>query len=414
MKIAVNTRFLLKDKLEGIGMYTQEIFKRVVQQMPEHEFYFLFDRPFSSAFIFEKNVTPIVVSPPARHPFLWYWWFEKSVPKVLKENNIDLFISPDGYVSLNTNIPQIITIHDLGFEHFPKHVPFLVRKYYQYFTPKYCKKATKILAVSEFTKRDIISRYKIDKQKIDVVYNGFDVESEKSKAKSQEKEILTAYCLLNTEYFIFIGAIHPRKNVLGLLKAFEHFKSAFSHQHKLVIVGRKAWMNDELENFYQQMKFKDEVIWIEKVERSDLLQLLQKSFALVYPSFFEGFGIPILEAMSLGVPVITSNVSSMSEVAGNAAILVNPNNTSEIADAMNLLITDENLRTDLIAKGKIRAQYFDWNISAKKVVEIIKTYQKYKQYSKECCFLLTYILQTAIYNLCSFINLSISADTFTY
>ena len=165
MKIAVNTRFLLSGKLEGIGIYTQEIFKRVVQLMPEHEFFFLFDRAYSSAFIFEKNVTPIVVHPPARHPFLWYWWFGKSIPKVLQENNIDVFISPDGFASLNTSVPQIITIHDLGFEHFPEHVPFLVRKFYRYFTPKYCEKAAKILAVSEYTKQDIISTYNIETKK---------------------------------------------------------------------------------------------------------------------------------------------------------------------------------------------------------------------------------------------------------
>lgn len=373
MKIAVNTRFLLKDKLEGIGIYTQEIFKRVVTLMPEHEFYFLFDRPFSSTFIFAKNVTPIVISPPARHPFLWYWWFEKSVPKFLKDYKIDLFISPDGYASLNADVPQIITIHDLGFEHYPKHVPFLVRKYYQYFTPKFCEKATKILAVSEFTKEDIISTYKINERKIEVVYNGFDLESQEPRTKNQEeKEILTAYCQLNTEYFIFIGAVHPRKNVLGLLKAFELFKTNSSTNYMLLIIGRKAWMNEELEQFLNQMKFKDSVLWLSNVDRKEVLQLMQNAFALVYPSFFEGFGIPIVEAMSLGVPVITSTTSSMPEIAGNAAIFVHPNNIDEIANAMNLLIEDKSLRDDLIIKGQLQVQNFDWNSSAKKVVEIIK------------------------------------------
>lgn len=197
MRIAVNTRFLLPYQLEGIGIYTQEIFKRVVKQMPEHDFYFLFDRPFSDEFIFAKNVTPIVVSPPARHPFLWYWWFEKSIPKILKKHQIDLFISPDGYCSLSTDIPQILTIHDLGFEHFPEHTPFLVRNYYRYFTPKFCAKASKILAVSEFTKNDIVAKYGIDKSKIDVVYNGFD-SSKQSIVSSTQTETLTS--ILFTKY----------------------------------------------------------------------------------------------------------------------------------------------------------------------------------------------------------------------
>jgi glycosyltransferase involved in cell wall biosynthesis len=380
MKIAVNTRFLLSGKLEGIGIYTQEIFKRVVQLMPEHEFFFLFDRAYSSAFIFEKNVTPIVVHPPARHPFLWYWWFEQSIPKVLQENNIDVFISPDGFASLNTSVPQILTIHDLGFEHFPEHVPFLVRKFYRYFTPKYCEKAAKILAVSEYTKQDIISTYNIEANKIEVVYNGFE-SSQWSLVNGQsntEINLSTIDYRLSTRkpYFIFVGAVHPRKNVLGLLKAFEQFKTSYSHAHQLVIVGRKAWMNKELEDFYEKMQFKNEVIWIEKIERADLIQLMQQSFGLVYPSLFEGFGIPIIEAMNLGIPVICSNVSAMPEVAGNAALLVQPDNTIEIAAAMNELIMNDVLRNDLIAKGKIRATHFDWNTSAEKVVDIIKTFQK--------------------------------------
>jgi glycosyltransferase involved in cell wall biosynthesis len=379
MKIAVNTRFLLSGKLEGIGIYTQEIFKRVVQLMPEHEFFFLFDRAYSSAFIFEKNVTPIVVHPPARHPFLWYWWFEKSIPKVLQENNIDVFISPDGFASLNTSVPQILTIHDLGFEHFPEHVPYLVRKFYRYFTPKYCEKATKILAVSAYTKQDIISTYNIETKKIEVVYNGFDTHLASLKGGTQpvQAERLVPFRGFRGEpYFIFVGAVHPRKNVLGLLKAFEQFKTSYSHAHQLVIVGRKAWMNKELEDFYAQMQFKKEVIWIEKIERADLIQLMQQSFGLVYPSLFEGFGIPIIEAMSLGIPVICSNVSAMPEVAGNAALFVQPDNTIEIATAMNELIINDVLRNDLIAKGKTRATHFDWNTSAEKVVDIIKTFQK--------------------------------------
>ena len=115
MKIAVNTRFLIKNKLEGIGIYTHEILKKLVHLMPQHTFYFLFDRAYSNEFIFADNVVPIVVSPPARHPMLWYWWFEKSIPKVLHQHKIDLFFSPDGFCSLHTNVPQLLTIHDIGF-----------------------------------------------------------------------------------------------------------------------------------------------------------------------------------------------------------------------------------------------------------------------------------------------------------
>lgn len=360
MKIAVNTRFLIKNKLEGIGIYTHEILKKLVHLMPQHTFYFLFDRAFSKDFIFAENIVPIIVSPPARHPFLWYWWFEYSLPKVLKQHNIDVFFSPDGFCSLNTNVPQLLTIHDLGFEKYPEHTPFLVSQFYRHFTPKYCQKAKKIITVSEFTKQEIISQYAIDAQKIDVVYNAFDNCQLENKIYD------------GIPYFIFIGAVHPRKNVLGLLKAFEHYKATFKNNYKLKIIGRKAWQNSALQNYIAQMNYKDDLYWIENCEREELLQLLSQATALVYPSFYEGFGIPLIEAMYLGVPVIASNVSSIPEIVGNAGILVAPDNTAEIAQAMQTISINTKLRDELIEKGKLRAQDFSWNISAKKIASIIE------------------------------------------
>lgn len=374
MKIAVNTRFLLSNKLEGIGMFTHEIFKRVVQLLPEHEFYFIFDRPYSEEFVFQNNVKPIVVAPPARHPFLWYWWFEKSIPKILKENNIDLFISPDGFASLNTSIPQFIVIHDLGFEHYPKHTPFLVQKYYQHFIPKYCQKASKILVVSNFTKHDIIQQYNIEESKIEVVYNGFSNEQNTSAEINLKSDNSFEKLELTTQqYFIFIGAIHPRKNILNLLKAFELHKHSNS-TFKLVLVGRNAWMNNEIHLYLSNMKYKTDVVWIEKITRKNLLFLLKNAYALCYPSLFEGFGIPLIEAMNLGVPVITSNVSALPEILGNAGILVSPTSTDEIANAMQQLVNDKKLRQTLIEKGHQQASRFSWDVSAQKIVQLIQNW----------------------------------------
>ena len=172
MKIAINCRLLLKNKLEGIGWYSFEIVSRIVKNHPQHNFYFLFDRPFHNDFVFAKNVTPIILYPQSRHPFLWYLWFEFSVTKFLSKNDIDLFFSPDGYLSLNTNVKTLLTIHDLNFEHFPEQLPFLTRKYYQYFTPKFCKKADAIITVSQQSKKDIIKQYRIESSKISAIYNG--------------------------------------------------------------------------------------------------------------------------------------------------------------------------------------------------------------------------------------------------
>ena len=140
MNIAVNTRVLLKNRLEGIGWFTFETMKRIAQWHPEHKFYFIFDRPYDPEFIFSDNIEPIVISPQARHPVLFYYWFEKSIPKVLNQIKADAFISPDGYLSLNTNINSLAVIHDISFMHNPKDFPFGIRNYYQYFFPRFAKK----------------------------------------------------------------------------------------------------------------------------------------------------------------------------------------------------------------------------------------------------------------------------------
>ena len=141
MRIAVNTRFLLPNKLEGIGRFTLEVLRRMVNSHPEHEFYFFFDRKYDPSFVLSENVIPIILFPPARHPFLFYWWFEWSVARALKKHNIDVFLSTDNFCSLNTKVPTVLVTHDLAFAHFPEQVGFLQRKYYQYFTPRFLAKA---------------------------------------------------------------------------------------------------------------------------------------------------------------------------------------------------------------------------------------------------------------------------------
>ena len=135
MKIAVNTRLLLPNKLDGIGWFTYENLKIITQAHPEHEFIFLFDRKFSDELIFSDNITPEIIYPQSRHPLLWYWWFEHSVPNALRKHKADLFLSTDGYLSLNTDTPQVNVIHDINFKHHPKDLPFLVRHYYNFYFP---------------------------------------------------------------------------------------------------------------------------------------------------------------------------------------------------------------------------------------------------------------------------------------
>ena len=221
--IAVNTRFLIKNKLEGIGLFTCEALKHITKAHPEIEFHFLFDRPYDPEFIFGENVKSVVLFPQARHPFLWYWWFEISVKNWLAKNKPDLFLSTDAYCCLHTKVPQVLVIHDLAHEHFSDHVYGLATRYYRYFMPRYAQKANRIATVSEFSKNDIVDLYHISPDKIDVVYNGAK-EVYKPVSDEVKKQVKANYSN-GSNYFVYVGSIHPRKNVKNLLLAFEQFKT---------------------------------------------------------------------------------------------------------------------------------------------------------------------------------------------
>jgi len=361
-RIAVNTRFLLHGQLEGIGLFTYESLKIIVAEHPEIDFYFLFDRAFHPSFIFAENVKSVVLFPPARHPFLWYCWFEMAVGNWLNKHQPDLFLSTDGYGCLRTKVPQVLVMHDLAFEHFPEQVPLITRLYYKYFMPKFAHKAARIATVSTYSKNDIIRQYGISSDKIDVVYNGskhlYQPLSETEKAKVKNK--LTD----GADYFIYVGSIHPRKNIKNLLLAFEQYKTQTGTDTKLVLVGRKAWDFKEVEETHERMTHRRDVIFMGHVLPEDLAALMGGALAMVYVSLFEGFGIPIIEAMSCDVPVITSNATSMPEAAGDAALLVTPTAINDIAQAMITLGRNPTLRQELIAKGKAQCQKFSWTKTA--------------------------------------------------
>ena len=365
MRIAVNTRLLLKDRLEGIGWFAVENLRRITRQHPEHTFFFIFDRSYDESFIFSDNVKPVVIFPPARHPLLFYWWFELSIPRILKKLKADVFVSPDGYLSLKTSVPSLAVMHDLNFEHYPKDVPWPVRKHYRYFFPRFAQKAQRIATVSEFSKQDIIQQYAVDPQKIDVVYNGANEAFVPltDDEKTEQWRIFTH----GHSYFIFVGALHPRKNLVNLFKAFDQFKATDNEDLKLLIVGEKMWWTDAIKNAYLQMQYKEDVMFSGRLGLAELTKALGAARALLYVSYFEGFGIPIVEAFNAEVPVITSNVTSMPEVAGDAALLIDPFSVDSIAEAMSRIAIDDQLCEDLIAKGRILKNKFTWQKSSERL-----------------------------------------------
>lgn len=372
MRIGVNTRLLLTGKMDGIGWFTAETVRRIVLAHPEHEFFFFFDRKPDPQFVFATNVTPVTLCPQARHPILWYIFFQYSIPKALKRHKIDIFLSPDGYMSLNSKVPTLTVIHDLNFEHSPDNLKPSHQKYMTYFSPQYARYSTRLATVSNYSKQDIIETYHIEPNKIDVVFDGAH-EGYRPLSIAEQQATRRQYTN-GCRYFIFISTIIKRKNLATLLTAFDIFKKDDNESMKLLVVGHKVWWKDELARAYNQMQHKEDVIFIGRTEPDVLVRLLGSTTALVYPSLYEGFGIPILEAFEAEVPVITSNCTSMPEVAGDAALLVEPTDAKAIADALIQISSDGALCESLIARGRVQRTRFSWDNTADKLWQsIMKT-----------------------------------------
>jgi glycosyltransferase involved in cell wall biosynthesis len=364
-KIAINTRFLLPNKLEGIGWFSYEVLKRWVEWHPEHEFIFIFDRAFDEQFIFGSNVKPLIASPQARHPVLFYLWFEWALPVFFKKHKVDAFMSPDGFMSLSTEVPTLLVIHDIAWKHFPTQVPWSHRKHYEYYMPRFAQKAKQLATVSEYSKNDLINHLQVAPEKIDVVYDGANASfvplSLEERVKVEDK--YSNGC----PYFLYIGSIHPRKNVLRLLEAFDSFKSKTDTNMKLLLAGRIAWQSTDIAEVLNKMKFRNDVVFLGYTDAIELPKITASAFALTYVSLFEGFGIPILEAMYCDVPSISSNSSSMPEVVGDAGLLADPYSVDSIAEQMLKLWTEKGLREQLIEKGKTQRQKYSWDLTAEKM-----------------------------------------------
>lgn len=375
MRIGVNTRLLLSGKMDGIGWFTAETLRRIVLAHPEHDFFFFFDRTPDPTFIFSSNVHPIILCPQARHPILWYIFFQQSIPRALKRHKIDLFLSPDGYMSLNTKVPTLTVIHDLNFEHSPDNLKPSHQRYMTYFSPQFARYSTRIATVSEYSKQDIVNTYHIEADKIDVVYDGAH-EGYHPLSPSEQRLTREQYAGGN-RYFIFISTIIKRKNLATLLTAFDQFKQDDHEGTKLLVVGHRVWWKDELAKAYEQMSHKEDVVFLGRTEPEELIRLLGSAISLVYPSLYEGFGIPIIEAFQAEIPVITSDCTSMPEVAGDAAILIEPTDTDAMSNALTRVANDSNLRNQLISEGRSRRTLFSWDKTATLLWEsMAKTYEQ--------------------------------------
>jgi glycosyltransferase involved in cell wall biosynthesis len=363
MTIAVNTRFLLKDKLEGYGYFILETFSRMASLRQDDRFIYIFDRPYDKSLQFPPNVETVVTGPPARHPILWKYWYDIKIPGILRKYKADVFVSPDGFCSLSTKVPQCIVVHDLAFLHDRSWLGRSAGFYYKKYTPAFLKISKSIATVSEFSKAEILKEYPfLNPANINIVYsaarNIFKPLSYLEKEK--HKEEYTG----GKDYFIYTGAIHPRKNLVNLLKAFSIFKKWQASEMKLVLVGRVAWKKKGFAEALSTYKYRKDIILTGYIDEDLLWRYTASAYAMIYPSFYEGFGVPVLEAMSCAVPVVSSSGTAMQELFGDAALFADPADPGAIAEQILRLYKDEKLRDALIEKGKLLAAGFSWDDTA--------------------------------------------------
>lgn len=361
MIIGVNTRMLLPGVKEGISRYIHETVSRMVLAHPEDTFHFYFDRPYHKQYLYADNVIPHIVSPPARHPILWWIWFDYMLPRRMKKDGVEVLYTGDGYASLRTDIPQVLVSHDLAFEHFDDMIKSNHLTYLRKYASRFHEKADAILAVSETTKQDIIKTYGIKTSKISVAGNSTTMQPAAAMDRSITNE---------SDYFMYVGSLNPRKNIVKLVAAFDQFKEQYRSDHKLVLLGRLAWKSDKIKAAISDAKYAKDIVHIQD-KVADVSRLISNATALIYPSVFEGFGIPILEGFACHTPVITSDIGSMAEVAGDAALLVDPYSIDEISAAMRQIQTDKNLKNDCINKGLERLKRYSWDQTAKTTYDVI-------------------------------------------
>jgi len=268
-------------------------------------------------------------------------------------------------------IPIVVTIHDLAFERMPE--TFTRRGSFQLkLTVRWtAKKAAKVATVSEYSRQDLLDIYKLPPEKVVVTYNGVESSFTPQPSVQNEAEEIRRRFGVSRDFVLAVGSLQPRKNLVRLIRAYARLRSERQDfRPQLVIVGRKLWLANEIFDEVKKQRWADDVILTGYVADEDLPALYRAARAFVYPSLFEGFGLPPLEAMACGTPVVTSDVSSMPEITGDAALLIDPNDEGALANALIEVVNNDRLRADLREKGIAQAKKFTWRDAAEKTLRL--------------------------------------------
>jgi len=301
-----------------------------------------------------------------------FLWSQTSLPLYLlfshfTKNKIDVFFSPAHYAPRFSLCPTVVTIHDLSYFYFPQE--FLKKDLYKLkrWTNYSVRKAKNIITVSKTTKKDLVKYYPNTDSKIQVIYNGMEREEDENNTPSTNFKSLE-----NQKYVLYVGTLQPRKNIVTLIRAFRIFHSTHP-EFKLVIAGKRGWLFNLIFKEAQDLYVNEHIIFPGYVSNDELVTLYRSAFCFVLPSLYEGFGIPILESMSYGCPVIASFNSSLPEVGGDACLYINPHKPEDIVDKLELLLKDKTLRKELIKKGKEQISLFSWTKCGKETLELLQS-----------------------------------------
>jgi glycosyltransferase involved in cell wall biosynthesis len=363
-RIALNARLLIPGRLEGIGGFAHAIFSRWVALRPEHEFLLLFDRMPDAQFQYGPRARSVMLPPPARRPWLYDLWFDAAVPLALRAWGADAFVSPEGFLSRRTGVPQAVVMHDLNFLHRPDWLPAREAAHYRARVGDAARRARQVITVSDFSANDIAARLGVERAGIAVVPNA--PAGAYRPREAAERAAARQRWNAGRPYLTFVGSLHPRKNLPGMLTAFEAYRAA-GGTADLLVVGDHMWGDAR--------QPQEGVRYVGRLSTGDLAELMGGAEALLYLPFFEGFGVPAVEAFASGIPVVASSVTAVPEVCGGAAAaLVDPyaaDAPQAAAAALLRLERDPAFWSDRSRAGLARAEAFSWDRSAAQFAAVI-------------------------------------------
>ncbi|OGI25375.1 MAG: hypothetical protein A3J76_01960 [Candidatus Moranbacteria bacterium RBG_13_45_13] len=297
------------------------------------------------------------------------FWTQARLSLEMIFHPVDILFVPAHTVPIIHPRNTVVTIHGLEYEFCPKAYSFWQRIYMRFVIKNSCRWAEKIIAVSENTKRDLMKLYKVPEEKIEVVYEGYNVGNFQFSIFNFQKIFNDS---IFKPYFLFVGRLEERKNICGIVEAFEILKEKYKLPHKLVLAGKFGYGEDNIKYKIENSRYKEDIILPGYISDEEKWELMKKADVFIFATFYEGFGLPILEAQSVGTPVVSSNISSMPEVSGDGAVLVNPKDTNEIAEAIYRLISDESYKNDIIEKGLENVKRFSWEKCAGEIADRIR------------------------------------------